>query len=467
MIHQTMTNDVVIRLERVSKTYALYDRNVVDRFKDTFLPGRKKRYREFPALKDVSLEVKRGEILGIVGRNGAGKSTLLKIVSGITQPTSGTVATHGRIVPLLELGGGFNPEYTGRENVYFYCSLQGMRKQEIDAVYGEIVEFAELGEFIDVPVKKYSSGMRARLAFSVSINIDPDILILDEVLSVGDELFRRKCMAKMEEFFSGGKTILFVSHAAQSVVDICTRAVLLHLGENLFDGDPRAVIHRYSLLLAANPVESGQVVERIKKNNESAQKKYPQPHSRIANNEIPPQAAMMTSGMSYLDPELVSKSRREVCAVSGIAITDDALVNQSGLEVNHVFPGEKLQILATVSFDVPCKQISVGAVIYTIDGKNQTGIVMPKRAQCIQSIFAGDELRIGYRFVAYLVPGVYFIRFLVHGITQDRVDQLFAVQDALVFRVMHRAVQYDAVTSVDLFDVERSFIQKQGAGGTS
>ena len=346
-MNQTVADsDVVIRLQHVSKTYPLYERNVVDRFKDTFLPGKKKRFREFQALKDISLEVRRREILGIVGRNGAGKSTLLKIISGITQPTSGTVESHGRIVPLLELGGGFNPEYTGRENIYFYCSLQGMRKEEIDAVYDEILSFAELGDFIDVQLKKYSTGMRARLAFSVSVNIDPDILILDEVLSVGDELFKRKCFARMEEFFDSGKTILFVSHSAQSITNLCTRAVLLHTGELVFQGTAHDVIPRYRKLLTSNSSDTDAILKKIKRDNAIPKGKS---FAQQASGE-PVDSGPSNGKESFFVSTFVSKSVK-VIKESDIDIYNIKLLNKTGQTVNHVLRGEDLTLQARVRFN--------------------------------------------------------------------------------------------------------------------
>ncbi len=453
MSDQTQTNDVVIRLEHVSKTYALYDRNVVDRFKDTFLPGRKKRYREFQALKDVSLEVKRDEILGIVGRNGAGKSTLLKIVSGITQPTCGTVETHGRIFPLLELGGGFNPEYTGRENVYFYCSLQGMRKEEIDAVYGEIVEFAELGEFMDVPVKKYSSGMRARLAFSVSINIDPDILILDEVLSVGDELFRRKCFARMEEFFSGGKTILFVSHAAQSVINICSRAILLHQGENIYGGAPRRVIPKYVQLLTNQSTDKAAIVDRIKAENERHQQSNR--HTRAAR-KVP--AANRTENSpvekhgdsSYFVEDFRSKSAR-IVKVSNIDIYDIALLDNKFKPVNQVLPGEELIVRTHVRFNEVARKVSFGAIIYNMEGINQSGAYAPTDIKWIDEVPEDCTYTIHFHFVALLVPGVYFLRIVTQGLRGSVRAHISYVQDAITFRVLERERELQPVTMVTLF----------------
>lgn len=230
--------DIVISLKGISKKYNLYN-NKLDRLKESLHPRRKQYHRDFYALKNINLEVKRGEVLGIIGKNGSGKSTLLKIISNILTPTSGIVEIKGKVVALLELGAGFNPEFSGMENIYFYCSLLGFDRKQTDEIVDEIIGFAELGDYINQPVKTYSSGMKARLGFAVSVNVDPDILILDEVLAVGDELFRRKCYARMESFFKGGKTILFVSHEANSINELCSRAILLDRGRTSWKVRPR------------------------------------------------------------------------------------------------------------------------------------------------------------------------------------------------------------------------------------
>ncbi|MBS1114002.1 MAG: ABC-type polysaccharide/polyol phosphate transport system, ATPase component, partial [Nitrospirae bacterium] len=203
----------------------------------------------FLALKDVSFEVKRGEVLGIIGRNGAGKSTLLKILSEVTSPTKGTVKIKGRVASLLEVGTGFHPELTGRENIYLNGAILGMTKKEIYLKFDEIVDFAELDKFIDTPVKRYSSGMYVRLAFAVAAHLEPEILIVDEVLAVGDLAFQKKCLGKMEEVAQGGRTVLFVSHNMQAIRNLCPRSLLLDKGEIIHDAETDAVMHNYNLML--------------------------------------------------------------------------------------------------------------------------------------------------------------------------------------------------------------------------
>jgi lipopolysaccharide transport system ATP-binding protein len=197
------------------------------------------------ALKDASFEVKRGEIVGVIGRNGSGKSTLLKIISHITEPTTGRVEILGRVSALLEVGTGFHPELTGRENVYLNGAILGMRKAEIDRKFDEIVDFSDVEKFIDTPVKRYSSGMSVRLAFAVAAHLEPDVLLVDEVLSVGDVKFQEKCIGKMKDVTSGGRTVLFVSHNMGSVQKLCSRALLIHQGRILRDGPTREVIGEY------------------------------------------------------------------------------------------------------------------------------------------------------------------------------------------------------------------------------
>ncbi|MDX8377458.1 MAG: ABC transporter ATP-binding protein, partial [Mariprofundales bacterium] len=212
-------SDIAIRVQNICKYYQIYS-NPQDRLKQSLWRGRKQFYREFKALDDVSFEVKKGETVGIIGRNGSGKSTLLQIICGTLAPTSGDVEVNGRVAALLELGSGFNPEFTGRENVYMNATILGLSKKEIDARFDDIVAFADIGEFIEQPVKTYSSGMMMRLAFAVAINVKPDVLIIDEALSVGDVAFQRKCFGKIEEIRDAGATIMFVSHSEGSIVNL-------------------------------------------------------------------------------------------------------------------------------------------------------------------------------------------------------------------------------------------------------
>ena len=239
--------NVALKVDHVGMKFNL-SKEKVDNLKEYFIKFVKKEltYQEFWALKDVNFTVKKGDRVGIVGLNGAGKRTLLKVIAGVLKPTEGKVITNGKIVPLLELGAGFDKQYTGAENIYLYGSLLGYSKEFIDEKYDEIVEFSELGEFIDVPVKNYSSGMRARLGFSIATVVQPEILILDEVLSVGDAQFRKKSEARIQSMFASGVTVLFVSHSLEQVKRICNKAVMLEHGTVIAKGDVEDVATIYA-----------------------------------------------------------------------------------------------------------------------------------------------------------------------------------------------------------------------------
>lgn len=239
-----MSKELAIQIKNLSKMYKLYDKPM-DRLKESLGLSRQKKYREHYALNDISFDVFKGETVGIIGTNGAGKSTILKIITGVLNPTSGSVGVNGRISALLELGAGFNQEYSGLENVYLNGTMIGFSKEEIDAKLQDILDFADIGDFIYQPVKTYSSGMFVRLAFAVAINIDPEILIVDEALSVGDVFFQSKCYRKFEEFKEKGKTILFVSHDLSSIGKYCDRVVLLNKGTKLAEGDAKEMVNLY------------------------------------------------------------------------------------------------------------------------------------------------------------------------------------------------------------------------------
>jgi ABC-type polysaccharide/polyol phosphate transport system ATPase subunit len=260
-------SDVVISVENLSKSYLIGHDGPQERYhslRDTLVRHGKNYARkavdmargrqiiqgdsveEFWALKDVSFEVKQGEVLGIIGRNGAGKSTLLKILSRITEPTSGRVTLNGRVASLLEVGTGFHPELTGRENIFLNGAILGMSKAEIKKKFDEIVDFAGVEKFLDTPVKRYSSGMYVRLAFAVAAHLEPEILIVDEVLAVGDAEFQKKCLGKMQDVAKGGRTVLFVSHNIGAINSLCAKAMLLSRGGAIFQGSVRNTIHEYN-----------------------------------------------------------------------------------------------------------------------------------------------------------------------------------------------------------------------------
>lgn len=241
-------SELAIKVENISKVYKLY-RGRADRIKDALKLSRKKTYKEYYALSDVSFDVKKGETVGLIGTNGAGKSTLLKIITGVLTPSKGQIEVDGKISALLELGAGFNNEYTGLENIYFNGTLMGYTKEQMEEKVPQIIEFAGIGDYINQPVKTYSSGMFARLAFAMAINVEPDILIVDEALSVGDIYFQSKCFKKMDEIKKNGTTVLLVTHDMSSVVKYCDKVVILNHGKVIKEGDPKEMVDIYKKIL--------------------------------------------------------------------------------------------------------------------------------------------------------------------------------------------------------------------------
>ncbi len=241
----------VVKVENVSMMFHL-NKEKVDNLKEYFIKTltRKMHYTEFWALKNVSFELEKGDRLGVLGFNGAGKSTLLKVMAGVLKPTKGSVSIKGVVAPMLELGAGFDMNYSGRENIFLYGATMGYPRKYIEEKYDEIVAFSELGDFIDVPVKNYSSGMRARLGFAIASTVSPDILILDEVLSVGDAKFKKKSQARIKSMFDKGVTVIFVSHNTEQVLDICNKAIILNKGEVIASGDAQSICKLYREIAA-------------------------------------------------------------------------------------------------------------------------------------------------------------------------------------------------------------------------
>lgn len=447
------STEIAIEIKAVSKHYRLYD-SKTDRLAEVFDPFKRARHHEFKALKAVNLTVEKGEVLGIIGKNGSGKSTLLKIISGIMPPSSGEFKVNGNMVPLIELGAGFNPEFTGLENIYFYNSLHGISSDETDAMLDNILDFAEIGSFIHQPLKLYSSGMMARLAFSVSININPDILILDEVLSVGDEMFRRKCFARMEAFFRGEKTVLFVSHSAQSINELCTRCVWLHEGELLLDGPPKLVTTLYGRMSNTTPDRLSLQLKEIKELNKNEQLKR-EIYEEIRNHKkgykdtiISPsfpsgidikdrsqELKEMVRIKAHLIPDLIPKSsvyerRRE------LEMRDIQLKTLEGEKVNVLLSGDEYVCSFVVQFHESLKDVYF-RIIFTNESGVILGAMNTKKTGTLLSITEEDEeYVIDWRFKCNLLTGLYFVTTSVQSLGDDEVVTLAKYSDALAFRVI-------------------------------
>jgi len=432
------SDNIAVRLEKLGKCYHIYDRPQ-DRLKQAIFPqlkalaGRPPRnyFREFWALRNVSLEVNRGETVGIIGRNGSGKSTLLQMICGTLAPTTGLAETRGRVAAMLELGAGFNPEFTGRENVYMNGAVLGMSRAEIDARYSEIVSFADIGDFIQQPVKHYSSGMYARLAFAVAISVDPDILIVDEALSVGDELFQRKCFARIEQIKRSGGTILLVSHTASTVVSMCDRAILLHAGERLFTGSPKLAVSWYQKLMNAPDDRFDSICEEIRTLDRLHLDPQEGAHDAAgvdtAATDEPSSEADAHPGY---DPSLVSKSM-VVYETKGARISNTNILDTDGRHVNQLQRGERYRVCYEVTFERDVPAVRFRCLIKTLNGVELGGGTFPELCSDGVPTRAGETVRVVLEFSCNLDAGTYFINCGV----SDHFESLHRILDAIVFRV--------------------------------
>lgn len=378
----------VIEINDVTKIYNLYDKPS-DRLKEVLLPT-KVRHKEFAALNHVSFDVKKGEILGIIGKNGSGKSTILKIITNVLSPTSGEVKVNGKIAALLELGAGFNPEYTGIENIYLNGQMIGFSHEEMDKKLDDIIEFADIGDHIYQPVKTYSSGMFARLAFSVSIAVDPDILIVDEALSVGDVFFQNKCYRRFEEFRNAGKTILFVTHDMGSVVKYCDRCVLLNDGEKIAEGTSREMVDLYKKVMV------GQWDTRNEDFNEKVQNAIKEKQESLS------KLAVWKTQMS-LNPEM------EPYGDGRADIIDFGIFSDDGMIGNNVYKGDYYEIRVKVKVNEDNLSPIIAWKLRSIKGTELTGTNTMLENIDTSMAKKGDIITVSFRQKQYLQPGQYLL----------------------------------------------------------
>ncbi len=446
---------IALRVAGLAKCYPIYAQPR-DRLKQFILPrmarffGRPepRYYREFWALRDVSFEVHAGETVGIVGRNGSGKSTLLQLICGTLHQTAGTIDAQGRIAALLELGSGFNPEFTGRENVFLYAAVLGLSRSETAARLDEVLAFAEIGEFIDQPIKTYSSGMVVRLAFSVAIHVEPSLLVVDEALSVGDERFQRKCYGRIEAMRKRGVTILFVSHSAGTVVELCDRALLLDDGELLVAGEPKRIVANYQRLLYA-PAEQRAVVRRALRAGTGAQEQARAvvPGGPESGRAQFADAALGTDREAF-DPQLRASSTVHY-EPRGARLEDWGLFNSRGDHVNHLVRGRRYSYRYLAVFDKPTTHVRFGMMVKSLTGIELGGAATtPPGTPTLELVDAGSEVKVQFEFTCRLVAGVYFMNAGVVADVEGEETYVHRVIDALMFRV----VPEEADTMTGLMD---------------
>lgn len=443
-----MSSEIAIKVQNFSKCYQIYNQPH-DRLKQSLYPRLQRLagkqptqyYREFWALKDVSFEIKKGETVGIIGRNGSGKSTLLQMICGTLNPTSGSIQTHGRIAALLELGSGFNPEFTGRENVYMNAAVLGLSKEETDARFDDIVAFADIADFIEQSVKTYSSGMVVRLAFAVAINVDPQILVVDEALAVGDELFQRKCFSRIQAIKDGGATVLFVSHSATHIIELCDRAILIDSGEKLVEGVPKFIVSQYQKLLYA-PSDKRELIRQ--QSREEARLNIEVESSLAVVPDTPDPDDFYDSS---LKPESTTKFD-----LSGAEIQAVDLFTVHGEKVNVLTRGRSYTYSYQVKFLQPAQKVRFHMAIRTISGLFLGGgFSASEFADSIRHVEMHQVINVNFSFTCHLNPGTYFMNAAVFGVIDRDEITMGRVVDALAFRVM--PVSKDVSTGYMFFAV--------------
>lgn len=392
---ETKMSDFAIQVKHLDKMYKLYNKPS-DRLRETL--GMKVPVKEHYALRDVSFDVKRGETVGIIGTNGSGKSTILKIITGVLNPTAGEVEVDGRISALLELGAGFNPEYSGVENVYLNGTMMGFSKEEIDGRLQDILDFADIGDFVYQPVKSYSSGMFVRLAFAVAINIDPEILIVDEALSVGDVFFQAKCYRKFEDFKAMGKTILFVSHDLSSIARYCDRVILLNRGVKLNEGTPKKMVDMYKQLLVGQDPEKAKKEREIPKENWSSQ--------------------------FQVNPNMLEYGSKLA------EIVDFAVLDEKGLCTNTIEKGGSFQIKMKVVFREAIQDPILAYTFKDIKGTEITGTNTLFEKVPVEHSEAGDSCTVTFTQDMYLQGGEYLLSFGCTGYKEGEFTVFHRLYDA-------------------------------------
>lgn len=444
-----MSSEIAIKVENLSKCYQIYDQPR-DRLKQFVLPrlqrlaGRAPRlyYREFWALKDVSFEVKKGEAVGVIGRNGSGKSTLLQLITGTLAATSGSVTTHGRIAALLELGSGFNPEFTGRENVYLNGALLGFTAAQINEKFDAIAAFADIGDHLNQPVKTYSSGMYVRLAFAVQACLEPDILIVDEALSVGDEKFQRKCFDYVERLRSNGCSILLVTHATASVEKFCQRAMLLHKGNLHGFSHAKEIVDQYHALLYSD---------------EKAYLRYL--NKQAATVMAEPPSSGTPAATSASESHAIQRQCDDSAGRKAI-ITEWDTLDLSGEPSEAFHTGDTAKIHFAVEVMQPIIEIQAGILLRTVEGVSAFGTSTLYHEKNYSHPEAPSVLHFEFSITLDLCPGSYFVTLsIAEAITANDMNYLDRRTDVIVLKVSQPRILATGIaalkSSVEIFPAVR------------
>lgn len=439
------SKDLAVRVTGLSKCYNIYSKPV-DRLKQSIVPrmfsllGKRSPtyYREFWALQNLTLDVGKGETIGVIGRNGSGKSTLLQLICGTLTPTSGMIETKGRIAALLELGSGFNPEFSGRENVFLNGAILGLSQDEIEGHFDAIADFADIGEFIEQPVKFYSSGMTVRLAFAVQAMVDPDILIVDEALAVGDEMFQRKCFRRLEELKKTGTSILFVSHSGQQIIELCDRALLLEQGQRLLLADPLTVVRAYQRMIYAKPADQVRMIQEFKELDWDEGTKHDVPSVTSPGEFAAPQLEHQDKlpETDFYESGMIPQST-EIYPVQGARVDSVKIFNMDGIEVNNLLVKHEYHFEIRGVFLEVRKAVHIAFGIRISSGVGISAIYYPGYTKYINNVKAGQKFHLIYRLKINLNPNTYFANAGIFS--TDEPACMHRITDAIMFRVLPKA----------------------------
>lgn len=389
-------NDIAVAVKSVTKRYKIHHEKIPS-LKQTILKLKRTTYEEFLALDDVSFSVKHGETCGIIGPNGSGKSTLLKLMAKIIQPTSGKIIVNGPLSALLELGAGFHPDLTGRENIYINAAILGMKKRDIDKKLNNIIAFSELERFIDTPVKNYSSGMYMRLGFSVAINVNPDILLVDEVLAVGDQAFQSKCYKVIYDFMKKGKTIIIVSHDLETISDLCSKVIFLRDGKVIDMGKPLDIVSKYRAYI--EELEKRRIIEQQRAERKKIFKTVIESNRKIVDGE----EISKLSNLS-IDGETINRFGSGDAEITGISLLD-----KSGRVVDYCSYGEEVKIVYRVLFKEEVEDPIFGIRITDYRGNIIYGTNSRLKNIRTGLFKRGDEATVAFSFKVTLIGGEYSV----------------------------------------------------------